>query len=58
MLNFRVRDLDKMVAQLQDAGIDIFNRQEMEGLGRFAHLRDPVGTPIELWEPAPTGDSE
>lgn len=58
MLNFRVRDLDKMVAQLQDAGIDIFNRQEMEGLGRFAHLRDPEGTPIELWEPAPTGDSE
>ena len=58
MLNFRVRDLDKMVVQLQDAGIDIFNRQEMEGLGRFAHLRDPEGTPIELWEPAPTGDSE
>lgn len=56
MLNFRVRELDAMVAQLQNAGIDVFNRQDMEGLGRFAHLRDPEGTPIELWEPPQTGE--
>jgi predicted enzyme related to lactoylglutathione lyase len=52
MLNFRVRDLDAMIEQLERAGIDIYNRQEMEGIGRFAHLRDPEGNPIELWEPA------
>ncbi len=51
MLNFRVADLDAMVAQLEAAGIAILNRQEMDGVGRFAHLRDPEGTPIELWEP-------
>lgn len=51
MLNFRVADLDAMVAQLETAGIDILHREEMEGVGRFAHLRDPEGTPIELWQP-------
>lgn len=58
MLNFRVKDLDAMVTQLESAGINVYNRQDMDGIGRFAHLRDPEGTPIELWEPAPTGDSE
>jgi len=52
MLNFRVADLDAMVTQLEAAGVDILNRQEMEGVGHFAHLRDPEGTPIELWQPA------
>ena len=51
MLNFRVADLDAMLTQLEAAGIDIHNRQEMEGIGRFAHLSDPEGTPIELWQP-------
>lgn len=52
MLNFRVANLAAMIEQLQGAGIDIYNRQEMEGVGQFAHLRDPEGTPIELWQPA------
>jgi glyoxylase I family protein len=52
MLNFRVASLDAMVAQLVAAGVDILHQQEMAGVGRFAHLRDPEGTPIELWEPA------
>ncbi|NND41557.1 MAG: VOC family protein [Silicimonas sp.] len=51
MVNFRVGDLARMVAQLRDAGIEVFNETEMEGLGKFAHLRDPEGNPIELWEP-------
>lgn len=51
MINFRVADLAAMVAQLRDAGIEVFNETEMEGLGRFAHLRDPEGNAIELWEP-------
>lgn len=52
MVNFRVKDLRAMVAQLQDGGIDVFNQSEMEGVGKFAHLRDPEGNAIELWEPA------
>lgn len=52
MLNFRVRDLDAMLAQLKDAGIAVSHEQIMEGIGRFARIHDPEGNPIELWEPA------
>ena len=52
MFNFRVADMDKMVAQLRDAGIDVSLEMEMEGIGRFARIHDPEGNPIELWEPA------
>lgn len=51
MLNFRVRDLDAMVAQLEAAGIAIGRRDDLEGIGRFARIHDPEGNPIELWEP-------
>lgn len=52
MLNFRVADLDAMVAQVRAAGVAVEMKGEMPGIGRFAHLADPEGTPIELWEPA------
>jgi predicted enzyme related to lactoylglutathione lyase len=53
MLNFRVRDLDAMLAQLRDKGADVDGeRQEMEGVGRFGWVTDPEGNRIELWQPA------
>jgi glyoxylase I family protein len=53
MVNFRVRDLDKMAAQLKAAGIEIkVDPQSYPGVGRFARLHDPEGNPIELWQPA------
>lgn len=51
MLNFKVMDLDAMIAQLQAADIAVKRLDDMPGIGRFAHLCDPEGTPIELWEP-------
>jgi glyoxylase I family protein len=51
MLNFRVRDLDKMAAQLRAAGIEIKIDPESYPNGRFARLHDPEGNPIELWQP-------
>jgi len=51
MLNFRVRDLDKMAAQLQSAGIAVKIDPESYPYGRFARLHDPEGNPIELWQP-------
>jgi glyoxylase I family protein len=51
MLNFRVRDLDKMAAQLQAAGIAVKIDSQSYPNGRFARLHDPEGNPIELWEP-------
>ena len=36
MLNFRVRDLDAMLAQLRARGADVAEEtQDMEGVGRF-----------------------
>ncbi len=52
MLNFRVRDLDKMAAQLRTAGIEIKIDPESSPIGRFARLHDPEGNPIELWQAA------
>ncbi|HXW15018.1 MAG TPA: VOC family protein [Terriglobia bacterium] len=52
MVNFRVHDLDKMVAQLRGAGIEVKDPESYPGIGRFARLHDPEGNPIELWQPA------
>src|SRR5262249_24323269 len=51
MVNFRVRDLDKMAAQLQAAGIVVKVDPQLYPNGRFARLNDPEGNPIELWQP-------
>jgi catechol 2,3-dioxygenase-like lactoylglutathione lyase family enzyme len=53
MVNFRVRSLDAMVAQLSKAGIEVKVDPDKYPNGRFARLHDPEGNPIELWEPQP-----
>ncbi|MQY31733.1 hypothetical protein NRB56_73430 [Nocardia sp. RB56] len=53
MLNFRVRDLDAMLAQLRSRGAEVADEvQEMAGVGRFGWVTDPAGNRIELWQPA------
>ena len=53
MINFRVADLDAMLAQLRGRGADVSEEtQEMEGVGRFGWVTDPEGNRIELWQPA------
>ncbi|MGE0283396.1 MAG: VOC family protein [Rhizobiaceae bacterium] len=53
MINFRVDDLDAMMAQLKAAGIAVETRPEWDSeIGRFCRIHDPEGNPIELWEPA------
>lgn len=51
MINFRVNDLTKMVAQLQGAGTEVIVDEKEYPNGHFARLHDPEGNPIELWEP-------
>jgi glyoxylase I family protein len=51
MVNFRVRHLEAMIAQLEAAGINVTRDPEPYPNGRFARLQDPEGNPIELWEP-------
>ncbi|MFG2819801.1 VOC family protein [Kitasatospora sp. NPDC048365] len=53
MLNFRVRDLDAMLAQLRAKGANVAEEtQDMAGVGRFGWVTDPEGRRIELWQPA------
>ena len=55
MLNFRVGDLDAMIAQLREAGAEVDDQtQQMDGIGRFGWVTDPEGNRIELWEPEGT----
>jgi len=51
MLNYRVRDLDAMLAQLRRAGVWIDEKREESEFGRFAWIVDPDGNRVELWEP-------
>ena len=51
MINFRVRDLTAMVAQLRAVGITVTVDSVAYPNGRFAQLNDPEGNPIQLWEP-------
>jgi predicted enzyme related to lactoylglutathione lyase len=53
MLNFRVRDLDAMLAQLRAHGADVAQETEdMAGVGRFGWVTDPEGNRVELWQPS------
>jgi glyoxylase I family protein len=52
MINFRVHDIDKMVAQLRAAGIEVKDPETYANIGRFTRLHDLEGNPIELWQPA------
>ena len=55
MINFRVANLDRMIAQLRAKGIAVALDPEIYPNGRFARLSDPEGNPIELWEPKADG---
>jgi catechol 2,3-dioxygenase-like lactoylglutathione lyase family enzyme len=52
MVNYRVRDLDAMLAQLRAAGVPVDDKIEELEFGRFGWATDPDGNRIELWEPA------
>lgn len=50
MINFRVRDLDALVAALEARGVTVTVDPTVYPNGRFARLTDPEGNPIQLWE--------
>lgn len=52
LINFRVRNLEKLALQLEAAGIRVKRDPESYPNGRFARIHDPEGNPIELWQPA------
>jgi len=52
MINFRVDDMDGLIANLAAAGVRIDPKQEDHGYGKFAWIWDPEGNRVELWQPA------
>jgi predicted enzyme related to lactoylglutathione lyase len=51
MVNFRVDDLDQLLAELAAAGVRIDPKREDYDYGRFAWIWDLEGNRVELWEP-------
>ncbi len=52
MINLAVDDLDGVLARCAQHGVDATVLPD-EPNGRFAHVLDPEGTKIELWQPRP-----
>jgi predicted enzyme related to lactoylglutathione lyase len=52
MINFRVKDLPAMLAQLRAAGAEVDGNVMEESYGKFGWVMDPEGNRVELWEPA------
>ena len=51
MINYRVDDLDALIAQLKASSVAILQGPESHENGKFAWIMDPDGNKIELWEP-------
>jgi len=55
MINYRVENLEALVAELKKEGVSVTDAIETVEYGKFVHIMDLEGNKIELWEP---NDSE
>lgn len=51
MQNFRVQNLESLLAQLKAAHVTIVGEMQSFDYGKFGWVLDPEGNKIELWEP-------
>lgn len=51
MINYRVENLEGLLQDLQEKGVKIIGEVQEFEYGKFAHIMDPEGHKIELWEP-------
>ena len=51
MVNFRVDDLDALLASLRAAGCAVDEKTHADENGKFGWVTDPEGNRVELWEP-------
>jgi predicted enzyme related to lactoylglutathione lyase len=51
MINYRVDDLDALVAELETKGVWVDPNRMNEVYGKFAWIKDCDGNKVELWEP-------
>lgn len=53
MINLMVDDLEGILARCTQHGVEPVKTFKDEPNGRFAHIMDPEGRKLELWEPRP-----
>ncbi len=58
MINYRVDDLDRVLAALRSEGCDVDERVDSSEFGRFGWVSDPEGNRLELWEPPRVGEEK
>jgi len=51
MINYRIDNMDEMLEQLRQNGVEIVKGPDSDYNGKFAWIMDPDGNKIELWEP-------
>jgi len=51
MINYRVDNMDELLDQLKQNGVEIEKGPEAHENGKFAWIMDPDGNKLELWEP-------
>lgn len=51
MINYRVQNIEGLVAKLKQNGVTILDTIETYDYGKFVHIMDNDGNKIELWEP-------
>jgi len=51
MINYRVADLEALVADLKKENVTILDKIENTDYGKFVHILDLEGNKIQLWEP-------
>ncbi|MBL7693083.1 MAG: bleomycin resistance protein [Flavipsychrobacter sp.] len=50
MINMRVEDLEWLLGELKKEGVEQIGELQVYDYGKFAHIMDPEGNKIELWE--------
>jgi predicted enzyme related to lactoylglutathione lyase len=50
MINLRVEDLEWLLGELKKEGIEQIGEMQDYEYGKFAHIMDPDGNKVELWE--------
>ncbi len=50
MFNYRVENLEWLLGELKKEGIEPIGEMQVYDYGKFAHIMDPEGNKVELWE--------
>ena len=55
MINYRVEDLDALIAKLREEGCNVVGDVQDSEYGKFGWVMDPEGNKVELWQASKGG---